>query len=129
MKKTHFIILASVLFFVLFSSSFLFSSDKKESSFFTDSAHAFEGSSGVVLISPQNARLVRLINELQTLKFSRDIFESPSFKRLIDKSVSITRQNPGKVNPFDEIGRGGLIASIPVNSSATSTTSGTSTPR
>ena len=48
--------------------------------------------------------IVAALNQIQTLKLSRDIFEDPVFRSLIDRSIPIPEEPVGKSNPFSPIG-------------------------
>ena len=45
-------------------------------------------------------RVVKLLNEINSLKIDDSIFESAVYKSLIDYTVAIPEQNIGKSNPF-----------------------------
>lgn len=47
--------------------------------------------------------IITALNQIETLKLSRDIFENPVFLRLRDKSQPIPPEAVGKPNPFDPI--------------------------
>ena len=48
--------------------------------------------------------IVAALNQIQRLKLSRDIFEDPVFKSLVDRSIPIPAEPVGKSNPFSPIG-------------------------
>jgi hypothetical protein len=48
--------------------------------------------------------LVELFNVLQSVKLSQDLFASPLYKSLYDFSVELAPQQPGRSNPFAQIG-------------------------
>jgi hypothetical protein len=67
--------------------------------------------------------IVAALNQIQTLKLSREIFEDPIYKSLVDRSIPIPQEPVGKSNPFSPIG------SNRVNTSTTTrpSTQGTNT--
>ncbi len=60
--------------------------------------------------------IVSALNQIESLKLSRDIFEDPVFQSLIDRSEPLPEEPVGKLNPFSPIGS----AVIRQNTSATS---------
>lgn len=48
--------------------------------------------------------IVSALNQIQTLKLSRDIFEDPVFRSLVDRNIPIPVEPVGKTNPFAAIG-------------------------
>ena len=51
------------------------------------------------------ADIVDLSNSLKIVTLDPEIFSSPLYKRLVDFSIEIPRQDIGRRNPFDQIGR------------------------
>ena len=51
------------------------------------------------------ADIVDLSNSLKSVTLDPEIFSSPLYKRLVDFSIEIPRQDIGRRNPFDQIGR------------------------
>jgi hypothetical protein len=62
-------------------------------------------------VSEQTAVLVKLLQEVSTLKLNNDVFLNPVFGALVDISSPIIPDlNPGRINPFKTIGEdSGLI--------------------
>lgn len=48
--------------------------------------------------------IVAALNQIQTLKLNRDIFEDPVFRSLVDRNIPIPVEPVGKTNPFAAIG-------------------------
>ncbi|MEY2641060.1 MAG: hypothetical protein RL150_453 [Candidatus Parcubacteria bacterium] len=53
--------------------------------------------------------IITALNQVNTLRLSKDIFSNPVYLSLIDRSQVIPEEKVGKVNPFDPIG-----SSVPV---------------
>jgi hypothetical protein len=49
--------------------------------------------------------IIAALNQVQTLSLSKDIFEDPVFRSLIDRSSPIPLEPVGKINPFAPIGQ------------------------
>ncbi len=47
--------------------------------------------------------IITALNQIETLKLSRDIFSNEVYKRLRDKSQPIPPEDVGKPNPFDPL--------------------------
>ncbi|MFA7194066.1 MAG: hypothetical protein WC087_04085 [Candidatus Paceibacterota bacterium] len=48
--------------------------------------------------------IVAALNQIQTLKLNRDIFDDPVFRSLVDRNIPIPAEPVGKTNPFAPIG-------------------------
>lgn len=48
--------------------------------------------------------IVAALNQIETLKLSRDIFDDPVFRSLVDRSQPLPNEPVGKTNPFSPIG-------------------------
>lgn len=46
------------------------------------------------------ADIIKAINQINTLKLDRGVFDDPIFKTLVDRSEEIMDQNSGRPNPF-----------------------------
>jgi hypothetical protein len=47
------------------------------------------------------ARVLSLLNEINTLRIDKSIFDDPVYKILLDHTVQIPEQNVGRANPFE----------------------------
>lgn len=47
------------------------------------------------------ARVLSLLNEINTLRIDKSIFDDPIYKILLDHTVQIPAQNVGRANPFE----------------------------
>lgn len=46
------------------------------------------------------ARVLSILNQINSIKIDKTIFDNPIYSILLDHSVEIPPQNVGKVNPF-----------------------------
>ncbi len=47
------------------------------------------------------ARVLSILNQINSIKIDKTIFDDPLYKILLDHTVEIPPQNVGRVNPFD----------------------------
>lgn len=52
-----------------------------------------------------NAAIVEIAGELSGIQFKHDIFSDPGYRSLVDFSAALPQENPGRSNPFAQIGR------------------------
>lgn len=69
--------------------------------------------------------IISALNQIESLKLSRDIFEDPVYRSLVDRSEPIPQEPIGKSNPFSPIGSS-VIRNVPTS---TTTSSGSSQSR
>lgn len=50
------------------------------------------------------AEIIKTINQINTLKLDRSVFDDPIFRTLVDRSEKLDLQPKGRVNPFAPIG-------------------------
>ncbi len=61
-----------------------------------------EGGSSETQIA--GARVLTLLNQVSSLKIDKSLFDSASYRSLVDYTVNIPEQNVGRPNPFAPIG-------------------------
>lgn len=71
--------------------------------------------------------IITALNQIESLQLSREIFEDPVYRSLIDRSEPIPEEPIGKMNPFAPIGATSIRTTTTNSNSATSSTSRTNT--
>ncbi len=59
------------------------------------------------------ADIIKAINQIKALTLSRDIFDDPSFKTLVDRSEVLKPEPVGRVNPFAPVSGSGTASTTP----------------
>jgi hypothetical protein len=51
-------------------------------------------------VEAAGARVLSLLNQINSLKIDTTLFDNPTYKSLIDYSITVPEQNVGRPNPF-----------------------------
>jgi hypothetical protein len=73
------------------------------------------------------AEIINALNQIESLRLSREIFNDPVFLSLTDQTQVLTAEPVGKRNPFDPISTSRTQTQAPTTTTQTQTS--TSTPR
>lgn len=110
-KYKKIILIIGTLLVVFFLYTTFFGSENTEEELLTSSVQQPTANQVV------GTEIVSALNQIESLKLSRDIFEDPVFQSLIDRSEPLPEEPVGKINPFSPIGS----AVIRQNTNSTST--------
>lgn len=105
------IILATIVIMVLFFAYNFFFGGKQEGDELISGTINQRTAADVV-----GAEIIQALNQIESLKLDRTIFEDPVYRSLIDRSEPIPSEPVGKTNPFDPISQSnqtGQVVEIP----------------
>lgn len=101
------IIIVVVIIILALIAYFYFSGTPSDSSSSTLDMQSPESKDAEVA----GARVLSLLNQINSLKIDTAIFNDPTYKSLVDYSVEIPEQNVGRPNPFAPLS--GTVLSVP----------------
>lgn len=108
------VLIAAYIFY-----SYFFSSESNQDELLVSSAQR----DPAVIVGNE---IIAALNQIESLRLSRDIFEDPVYRSLIDRSEPIPEEPVGKTNPFAPIGASS-ISNRPQITNTTATTTRTNT--
>jgi len=95
-RKWIIIALAIIAAFLLYTFFFTGGDDDE---LLSSSSNVSENANQVI-----GDQIIQALNQIETLRLNRDIFDSAVFQSLKDRSQEIPPEPVGKANPFDPIG-------------------------
>ncbi len=113
-KNKKIIIIIAVLIIVFLAYSFISGGSTDNEQDLLTSSNTTQGQTTQSRIVGNE--IIAALNQIQTLNLSRDIFDDPVFRSLVDRSRPIPAEPVGKSNPFSPIG-----SVIPPTNRATTT--------
>ena len=79
--------------------SFFFGGNSKSDQLISTSGNNTKTAADIV-----GAEIIQALNQIESLKLERGIFDDPVYRSLTDRSQPIPPEPVGKTNPFDPIG-------------------------